>query len=434
VVSRRRLSARAVSLGSERSQASDLGAVTLRPAGYRPLQLPRTEPDWWESAVLRLSGFGEHASDALRQLFVAPIRCYELVPAQPGARTVALLMTVREDKLVRLIVGILTVDLNPRKQAADWGHLEITAAALDDDAAREALFSIADQLTPESLAARDPDGPPVRAIVVGDLLSTQRAFLTRRLWAYGVRVDEFLEQPRRNQGVWARERVRLYGGDLVVLLQAGCGSLLGVLLSEIRGGIETVLLAESDPDLLALELDEMLRGGRVDEMAGPGDVGERGVASKQSRPVGVAEAAQRIRALPDDEGRFVLTENCVGGLEEGLLADPLELAEQSERFKALALRWSRTVRSGGLGGDIATIARTEHELILARSDEPMRRAKLDKFEFEGTVYSRETHIKVTDHTSANRVARIYFTFDDQHEPPRVIVDHIGSKISPYVKR
>jgi hypothetical protein len=83
---------------------------------------------------------------------------------------------------------------------------------------------------------------------------------------------------------------------------------------------------------------------------------------------------------------------------------------------------------------VVEIARSDHSLVLARTDEPMRRAKLDKFEHDGRRYSRETHVKVTDHTSLRKVARIYFAFDAASQPPRVIVDHIGSKLSPYVKR
>jgi hypothetical protein len=43
-------------------------------------------------------------------------------------------------------------------------------------------------------------------------------------------------------------------------------------------------------------------------------------------------------------------------------------------------------------------------------------------------------VKVNDHTTPDRVGRIYFALDEDHDPPRLIVDHIGLKLSPYVKR
>ncbi|HWF49069.1 MAG TPA: hypothetical protein VG294_00375 [Solirubrobacteraceae bacterium] len=432
MMSRWRLRARAGAPAGDAVSAAALSGIVLKPLGHRPLVLPRTAPEWWDSAAVELAVFGQVARAVLYGLFKDPARCYEL-KAQPGQRRLALVSPVVHDDVI-LVTGVLTVGLSPRRQVLSWGSLVIETAALSAVEAREQILRLSEQLTDESLRARDPDGPPLSALVVGDLDSATRSLLLRRLWGYGVRVGEVLEQPYRNSGTWARERIRQYGGDLIVLLQAGCGQAFGVLLSEIRDQMRLVLLAEEDVDLLGLELEEGLEAAGVDSAEAAGAVTEGDPSDSSELPITVEDAAQRIVALPDPEGRFVLTERCIRRLKDELSTNPKELAEQATRLREFALRWSRSVSAGGLGGDVVVIARTEHDLVLARTDEPMRRAKLDKFDHDGQSYSRETHVKVTDHTSLSNVARIHFAFDNRSRPPRLIVDHIGSKISPYVKR
>ncbi len=188
-----------------------------------------------------------------------------------------------------------------------------------------------------------------------------------------------------------------------------------------------IILAESDPDLWPLELDEALDSVSV-------DAPDRAVGIEGESRMTWREGAELVKALSDEDGRFVVTEGCTKRLDRNPHPDPADMVQHVERLKDLALRWSKSVGAGGLGGDFVEIARTEHDLIISRHDEPMRRAKLQLFQHDGRSYSREHHVKVNDHTTPDRVGRIYFALDEGDNPPRPIVDHIGLKLSPYVKR
>lgn len=87
-----------------------------------------------------------------------------------------------------------------------------------------------------------------------------------------------------------------------------------------------------------------------------------------------------------------------------------------------------------MGGDLVYVAKTEFELNISLYDESLRRNGLHRFFYQERQYSREPHVKVDDNTTPDRVGRIYFALDDKSKPARVIVDHIGVKLSPYVKR
>ena len=71
-------------------------------------------------------------------------------------------------------------------------------------------------------------------------------------------------------------------------------------------------------------------------------------------------------------------------------------------------------------------AEDKFALKIAMSDKGLVRAGLDRFEHDGQFYSRIPHVKLDDHTSPDRVGRIYFGVD--REELRFIVDHIGLKL------
>lgn len=60
------------------------------------------------------------------------------------------------------------------------------------------------------------------------------------------------------------------------------------------------------------------------------------------------------------------------------------------------------------------------------TDKGLVRAGADRFDFEGSQYSREPHLKLDDHTTPNEVGRVYFALDKDHS--RFIVDHVGLKL------
>jgi hypothetical protein len=305
---------------------------------------------------------------------------------------------------------------------------EVSALDLADPAARDKLVEMADRLTAPSFSARDPDGAPPTALVVGDLTSEQRRALGRRLWAHGVRVEGVLEQPYRNNGREALDRVKRFAGDLLVIIQVGCRDIFAQVLTAAPGAARPILIAQTDDDLWRLELDEELDAAGID------DPGAEPTIELLPAVDGWAEAATRIRGLCGKDGTFVLTGRCSRRLERDRYPFPDRMAEQVESLQKLAARWSKSVSEGGLGADLVDIARLDYKLTIARSDEPMRRAGLHKFYHDGKEYDRQHHVKVDDNTTPDRVGRVYFALDDTHSPPRVIVDHVGLKLSPYVKR
>lgn len=65
-------------------------------------------------------------------------------------------------------------------------------------------------------------------------------------------------------------------------------------------------------------------------------------------------------------------------------------------------------------------------LNYAPTDKGLRARKLHEFDFDGLTYVREPHLKLDDHTTPDKVGRIYFALDK--DEARFIVDHVGLKL------
>ncbi len=62
----------------------------------------------------------------------------------------------------------------------------------------------------------------------------------------------------------------------------------------------------------------------------------------------------------------------------------------------------------------------------AFSDRGLAQAKADRFRFEDRDLDRTPHLKLDDHTTPDRVGRVYFAMDQQGW--RFVVDHVGLKL------
>lgn len=66
------------------------------------------------------------------------------------------------------------------------------------------------------------------------------------------------------------------------------------------------------------------------------------------------------------------------------------------------------------------------ELSMSGTDGYMAQQGMDKFNFQGTQYNRQPHLKLDDFVSPNEVGRVYFAMDADGR--RFIVDHVGLKL------
>lgn len=100
------------------------------------------------------------------------------------------------------------------------------------------------------------------------------------------------------------------------------------------------------------------------------------------------------------------------------------MREALDSLAALAKAWSS--KKGRVGEPLVSWIGNQTALTYAPEDEPLRNKKLHEFRFEERVWDRQPHIKLDDHTSKDRVGRIYFAIDG--EAYRWIVDHVGLKL------
>ena len=68
----------------------------------------------------------------------------------------------------------------------------------------------------------------------------------------------------------------------------------------------------------------------------------------------------------------------------------------------------------------------DHQLTMSPVDGTLKQMRGHKFDFEGTTYNREPHLKLDDSTCPSEVGRIYFARD--FDNLRFIVDHVGLKL------
>ncbi|WP_152552106.1 hypothetical protein [Actinokineospora spheciospongiae] len=124
------------------------------------------------------------------------------------------------------------------------------------------------------------------------------------------------------------------------------------------------------------------------------------------------------------EGALNYTENSVKSWENSRYPYPdsmrealISLAQASVEYRA---------KAGQLGKRLEDWIEEGYSLRVAMSDKGLTRQGLEKFPFEDETYSRIPHVKLDDHTTPDRVGRIYFALDSRRT--RFIVDHIGLKL------
>jgi hypothetical protein len=390
--------------------ATLLTGLRLEPLGERPIRLPRGQrPPWVEELVASADAvIAGRGVAAVEQLLLRPVRTYSLRVAADERAFALLSPQAVKGEVPVLLAAIVTAAAESKKSLTDCGGSVLRSAPLQTEAARELLFEVALQLSPDALAARDPDGPPPTALIVG-APPRSADLLRRRLWAHGVRTEGVLEQPRR----WmleTRRRLTAFHGDFALLLVAACGSDLGTLLAQVRPGTTPVLLEETDPDLLQLEVDERLDALSVDlrSFLAPGD-----------QPSEPPDLAAGTRVLLSDA--FVVTPRCLDSLTKCVYADSARMLDHLARLARLATTWR--ARRGDLGQRFEDWAAQEEGLDVAPGDDALRQQGLDRFQHEGRSHSRARHVKVDDAKPLIECGRIYFALDS--EEWRFIVDHIG---------
>jgi len=347
----------------------------------------------------------------LQALLLRPPRVYELKATEPKRRVTALVTVEADEGVTRLVRGDLEAETTGNELQA-CSAVSLNVAGLTSDAYRVLLSDVAAHLTPDSLAARDPDGPPLTAVVIGRSSKAARSQLRRGLWAYGIRVELFLDQPERRAHETVRQ-VQSFQGEFSVLLLKGCEGMAGKLIGLTQSKSKPVLLLQQEePELLMIEVEDRLAEMSIDVLVPP-----EGAAERQ----GWAGAADRIRDLASQHPGFVLTKRCSKGLENCPYRDHARLEEHLERLARLADKW---VEAGGsIGARFDNWALREVGLDIALHDAELVNKNLDQFDFEGQRYSRVPHVKVDDAKAFTDCARIYFAID--HASRRLIIDHVG---------
>lgn len=123
-------------------------------------------------------------------------------------------------------------------------------------------------------------------------------------------------------------------------------------------------------------------------------------------------------------GALVFTPNAREEWQRSSYPYPERMREALDTLAELAGEWRR--RGGELGTSLVSWIGDQTPLDYANSDEPLRRKGLSLFSFENGKWDRQPHIKLDDHTTPDRVGRIYFAIDKTGH--RWIVDHVGVKL------
>lgn len=397
----------------------DLRGLRLEPEGHRVLRLPSNEhPDWRESAVEQAAAFvpADLAVEATEVVLQRPTRVYELNAPAGVRRVVALAGVQQAGGQPMLLRATLAVNV-PEGGLASWGPAAFTGAGLDEVASRDLLVDFVDDLTAPSLAARDPDGRPATALVVGDCPKPVQDSIRRRLWCHGVRVEAHLTQPERRADV-TRQRVETFVGDVLVVLERGCGGALGRLLAAANtGSAPLVLVGETEVEYLLVELDEGLDARAVDLL-------RLEIEAEEALPaMDWCLGTEAVAALECDH--FVTTPRCLKRLPSCSYGDVDRMLDHLRRLRRLSEKWSQ--QQGDVGARFENWASVEAGLDIALHDQELVRKGLQRFDFDGQRYSREPHVKVDDAKAFIDCGRIYFALDTSKW--RVIVDHIG--LHPY---
>ncbi|WP_285542802.1 hypothetical protein [Streptomyces lavendulae] len=123
-------------------------------------------------------------------------------------------------------------------------------------------------------------------------------------------------------------------------------------------------------------------------------------------------------------GALVFTPNAKAQWRKCSYKNFERMREALDSLAALAKVWKK--EKGTVGDSLVSWIGNQTSLTYAPEDEPLRIKKLHEFTFEERVWDRQPHIKLDDHTTKDRVGRIYFAIDG--EAYRWVVDHVGLKL------
>jgi hypothetical protein len=124
------------------------------------------------------------------------------------------------------------------------------------------------------------------------------------------------------------------------------------------------------------------------------------------------------------DGALGFTKNAVRSWRESKYPFPEDMAHALALLAKAAVEYRK--EDGAVGQRLDEWMYERHGLKVAVNDKGLERAGEDQFEHEGRFHSRVPHVKLGDHTSPDRVGRVYFGIDK--EEVRFIVDHVGLKL------
>lgn len=185
-------------------------------------------------------------------------------------------------------------------------------------------------------------------------------------------------------------------------------------------------LAQSDADLTQLRDEnaqlrrERWKPGTASEAAGhaPADAPELEILDLAP----LAEFLTRVTG-----GAVVFTEAAHGSWKDSTYPFPDKMRDGLVDLAEAALAYREA--GGAVGDRLPDWYYQLWQTPMSMLDEALTRKKLKYFEFEGQTHDRTPHLKLDDHTSPDRVGRVYFAVDGDCEAgPRFIVDHVGTKL------
>ncbi|MFF3618181.1 hypothetical protein [Streptomyces sp. NPDC002467] len=202
--------------------------------------------------------------------------------------------------------------------------------------------------------------------------------------------------------------------------------LLKAKLAEERSQI-LKLLAENEvleSKVGRLEIDVANLEARLDAEAAPSPAEPAEVAAQHLASVSRDFSSDWDRWTQESGGALVFTPNAKTQWRKCSYKDFERMREALDSLAALAKAWRG--KKSKVGESLVSWIGNQTALTYAPEDEPLRIRGLHEFTFDKRTWDRQPHIKLDDHTSKDRVGRIYFAIDG--EAYRWIVDHVGLKL------
>lgn len=202
--------------------------------------------------------------------------------------------------------------------------------------------------------------------------------------------------------------------------------LLKAKLAEERS--QTLKLLEENAVLESkvggLEIDVANLEARLGAEAAPSPAEPDEVAAQHLVSVSRDFSSDWERWTQESGGALLFTPNAKTQWRKCSYKDFERMREALDSLAALAKAWRG--KKSRVGESLVSWIGNQTALTYAPEDEPLRIKGLHEFNFEDKSWDRQPHIKLDDHTSKDRVGRIYFAIDG--EAYRWIVDHVGLKL------